>query len=204
MAKESKPLGIRIATNLKERLSLSAEKHGRSLNAEIALRLRESFESKSQVIDEIFDSMSLGKIQRMRSTSTPADTKRILSVLRNMGTEKIILGARKNQLNNAVLIFVAQTESITFLMDNTSINMARKPRELEVQNIFHELDKLGLLEYTEYCENYLPETSGLESKNALQVILEKGKPHKLIDISDFLYILSVHNIFNTSEFHSQG
>ncbi len=204
MLKESKPIGIRIPISLKERIAIHAKKQGKSLNAEIIQRLQKSFGSTARIIDDIFDTLNLEKIQRMRSTSTQADKKRIITVLRNMGVDKIVLGARREQLNNAVLVFIAQTESITLLMDSTNINMARTSRELEVQDIFHELDKNGLLEHIEYCKDYLPTTSNLTPDKALQLILEKGNLQKIVNITDFLRIFSVHEQFDADEFFLQG
>jgi len=200
MADESTSLGVRLPFSLKDKLAGYAGKHHRSLNAEIALRLSESFHSNAQIINDIFDSIELGKVQRMRSSSTTTDTKRILTVLRHLDPNKIILGARKDRLNNAVLVFIAETPYITLLMDGSSINMARDPREEEVKEIFLEFSRLGLLTHVEYCKNLLPKTSKLTPDNALHQILEQGDIHQMRGISNFLKILSCHGIFDADEF----
>jgi len=200
MANETITLGVRLPLTLKEKLALVADQNLRSLNGEVTYRLEESFRPTTKIIEAIFEAIDFEKIQRIRSSSTSTDVSRILTIIRNFDIERIILGARKDNLNNAALVMVVQTHNVTFLIDATDLNMARVPREAEIQEIFREIDRLGLLTTIDYCEKYIPETKQLLPNDALKTILTKGAIHKLSNIGDFLEILSLKGRFDVKKY----
>ena len=197
---DSSSIGIRLHESLKDKITKYAKRHSRSINAEIVYRLEESFRPIANIFDELFESLDGDKVLRMRSTSTQADVRRILNVVRHLGIDRIIFGARRDHLNNAVMVFIAQTPGVTLLLDHTDINMARNPREIEVQDVFRELDKLGYLSQIDFCSEYLPETSENTPAEAIKIIVTEGAIKKLSNLNDYLKLLSVHPHYDPNDY----
>lgn len=200
MPSQTKSVGVRLPSSLKANLESEAKKFDRYLNTEIVTRLEGSFNRPDRVFDIIFDAIQMPKVVRIRSSSTSADTDRVITLLRNMGFEKVIVGARKDDMNNAVLVMLMQASSIILLIDEADMNMARRPREREVQDIFQEFDKQGILGNVEYCPSYLDDTRELAPEKAMLSILNKAPTMKLEKISSFLDLLSVHGCFDIGEY----
>lgn len=201
MQNESATVGIRIPQWMKDDLTISALRKDISMNAEINNRLKSSF-SAPETINSLFDTLDLNKIHRLRSTSTTSDADRIIFLISNLIIEKIILGAREEPMNNAVLVIVIHTNFATFVMDSSYLNMARMHREVEIQKIIRSIDDHGLLSITDYCSAYLPDTSSLAPEKAINKITKAGKIKKLSRLDDYLKLLSVHGIFEIESYLS--
>jgi hypothetical protein len=200
MSLDTVTISIRVPEILKNKLSRFAKQAGKSMNLEISNRLEASFLPTTTKINNIFDALNLDKILRIRSTSTSADASRLLNICQTLEVEKIIFGAKKDLLNNAAMVVVIHTPIATFLMDSSLLNMAREPRIYEIQDIFKNLDKLGLLANTFFCDEYIEKTSELPKEEALDSVLSNGNLHQLIKLEDYLDILSVHKHYDIKEF----
>jgi hypothetical protein len=136
-------------------------------------------------LDDALEAAGLPKVMRIASASTYADVEKYIAIISGLKISRIILGVRKEELNGHALVLVAQARCSTFLMDTTSVHMQRLPRLREVENIFQNIQKLGLLAVAEYCQNCLPATSALPVQEALDEIIRHGKPVKSDAIVDF-------------------
>lgn len=204
MSSNTATISIRVPEYLKEKLSRFAKQSDRSMNSEISNRLEASFLPATNKVDAIFEALDLGKVLRVRSTSTSADKSRLLNICRNLEVEKIIFGARSSSLNNAAMVAVIHTPAATFLLDSSSLNMAREPRICEIQEIFKNLDRIGLLGNTYFCGEYLEKTSELSKEAALEKILDNRNINKLTRLEDYLDLLSVHKLYDVKEFKTEA
>lgn len=106
-----------------------------------------------------------------------------------LGAESLLLGARADKLNNAVLVAILETPYVRCLMDSTLINMARDPRIGEVQQLFQHFDQLGLLDKACACTVLVPSTSTLPVEEAIETIARDGKP-KPLELQSYLNLLA--------------
>lgn len=195
-------IGLRLAEGLRDKLAAHANLNHRSLNGEITARLEASFRSEARVAQELFDAIALPRVVRMTSSSTSADRTRILNAARHLPIERAVFAAKANDLNKAVLVLILETPRVTFLLDGSWINMARSPREAEVQEIFQGLDRLGVLDNAEYCTHLVDDTSELPPEQALERIAKTGHLAPLSNLADFLRVLAQHEFFDPADYRA--
>ncbi|MCH2159846.1 MAG: Arc family DNA-binding protein [Oleiphilaceae bacterium] len=197
-------ISIRVPEHLKNELAKSAKKSNKSVNAEISSRLEASFSPQRKRGNQVVDALQLNEVVRIRSTSTSADATRLINLCRELDVEKVVFGARNDVLNGMVMVVVLHTQYATFLLDSSKLNMAREPRIFEVQDIFRNLDEIGLLEVSHFLNSPLEETSHLPPDEALEKILLSGSVIRMKNLSDFLNILCEHQKFVEEEFKSNS
>jgi hypothetical protein len=183
------PTSFRLPDLLRKRLVESAAKKERSLNAEVVKRLQASFGPSPSTIEKVFEALKLPQAIRMETSSTTSDCLRLVTVIEQLGAQSLLLGARANALNNAVLVVVIETPHIYCVMDTSRINIARTSRESEVQQLFQRFDSLGLLESAMGCTVLVPDTSELTAAAAAETIAREGKPQRL-NLPGFLNLLA--------------
>lgn len=124
--------------------------------------LRRAFEEKPVYEFLADDVKSLeetreGKLCRLESGNTGADTKRIINLFRSIGEQiiRVMFFANKNFNNEGVLIALIEAPKVKFLLDDSLINIARMPRLFEVQDVFKTLFVHNLHHKTYYCPHQI-------------------------------------------------
>jgi hypothetical protein len=197
-------VGFRLPVTLRDQLQKLASVERRSLNSLVVQRLSlVAWPPRRTDLGDLLHALELPSVLRLRSQSTSSDVGRLLEVTRLLGAERLLLAARANDLNGAVLTVVLETSSSAVIMDSTWLNMAREPRLSEVEELIKAWDAMGLLDGSRYCTRLVPETAHLPPANAVQAIVEQGQPADL-DLQRFLELLSVHRLFEISRFRAGG
>jgi hypothetical protein len=197
---DSVSIGFRIPTDLRDQLHRLAGVEGRSLNSFVVQRLSQvAWPPRRTDLGDLLAALDVPPVLRLRSQSTSADVGRLLQVSRLLGAERLLLAARREALNGAVLTAVLETSSGAVIMDGSWINMAREPRMREVEDLIKGWDAMGLLDGSRYCTQLVPETQDLPPAEAVRVVAEQGQPAPL-DLRRFLTMLSVHGLFEISRF----
>ncbi len=185
----SAPTTVRLPEPLRNRLAEQAARRDVSFNAEVVRRLQASFGPSASTVERAFEALNLPKAIRMNSSSTTADCMRLITVAEQLGAQSLLLGAKANDLNNAVLVAVIETPQALCVMDSTWINIARPPRQSEVEQLFQRFDSLGLLDHARACTVLVPDTSKLPAVEAAETIAREGKPERM-DVRRFLNLLA--------------
>jgi hypothetical protein len=189
---------LRLPVELDKRLRGAAEVRGTSLNAEIVQRLDSSFGADPRV-GEVLDALELPRAVRVRHANTTKSVQHILQMAELFNIDRLVLAARVDPLNDAVLVLLMQTASHTIVLDRTMLNMARRPRMLELAELFRGLDERGLLDGAEYQPKVIPADgipasvedaaaillSGLKRLEAPAQILKLLAPHGQYDVDQF-------------------
>lgn len=196
-------IGLRIPESLRDKLASQASLNHRSLNSEITARLDASVTVDARVARELFDAIALPRVVRMRSSSTGADLMRILNVARHLPVQRLIFAAKPNDLNTAVLVLIIETPAVTFVLDETWLNMARRLREMEMRDLFQGLDRLGLLNDAEYCPDLVEDTAALSPEQAVERIAKTGRIQRLSNLADYLRVLAQHEHFDASSYRAE-
>lgn len=170
-------VSLRIEEDLKHYFSEIAEYKKRSVHRELVDAL-EFYKNKrryiSASVSELFDSIDVSDVLRIRSSSTYKDCDRILNIIKNLETERLVFGCRVvSEPNGLAMVFLAETKNKALLFDSTLINAARRPRQLEVIDIFKTIYRQGDWQKLEFIKDAVPETSELSSDEALDVFLQQ-------------------------------
>jgi hypothetical protein len=82
------------------------------------------------------------------------------------------------------------------------LNMARRPRIGEIEQLFQRLDLLGVLDSARYCTRLVPATDLLTPAEAVGVIVAEGQPAPLNLIKAYLDLLSGLGLYDLARFRS--
>lgn len=193
---------LRLPPALDSRLREAADAGGRSLNAEILTRLEGTFGSDPRV-GALMDALELPHAVRLRHANTTATLKHVLQIVQLLDVDRLVLAARTDVLNEVVLVLLMQTASHSIVLDKTMLNMARRPRMLEIAELFRGLDAVGLLDLAEYHPKVIAEDSMPANVQDTAVLLLKGvKP--LEDLAQFLKLLAPHGQYDIKDFRGAG
>lgn len=115
---------------------------GGELAQGLARRLKEHFPALLQMLDY------QGPAHRLRrSGSTYGNLEDLLQCLELLRPiTSVVLAVRPGEANYSALTMAIETETATVIADRLYLTIERSPRESEVQELFRQLDKLGLLE----------------------------------------------------------
>lgn len=181
---------LRIDDDLKSYYSELVDHHKGSLHRQLIKGLEFGKNKKSHIttaVSSILDSVELPEVLRINSTSTTFDRDRIMTIIRSLETERLFFGVRQEFINKAVLVFIAETKNKTFLFDKTLLNMARRPREWEIADLFKVIEEQGDWQKLEFFSEYLPETLGLSAEEAWNRIFEQERNN---DFEAYINLLS--------------
>lgn len=194
-------IGFRIPATLRDQLQKLAADEGRSLNSLVVQQLSKVAwpPRRGPELGDLLGALDLPSVLRLRSQSTGPDVQRLLEVSSVLGAERLLLAARAEPLNGALLTVVLETASGALIMDGSWINMAREPRIREVEELFKGWDLMGLLDGSRYCTQTVPETEHLPPAEAVRQVAEQGCPAPL-DVPRYLRLLSSHGLFEPSRF----
>jgi len=196
MATDTPTLNVRLPATLRERLGVLAEANDRSLSSEAVARLSQSVEGRAA--SALFEALELPSAVRLRSTSTSADLTRLLTVCTDLDADLVVLGARRDPLNGAVLVAVVRTPTVTCVMDQSSLNIARPPRALEVRDLFQRLDALDLLQWAHAWSDYVDDTSHLAPATAVDQLLKNSRSR--LELPAFLRLLGAGQTVDPNQF----
>ena len=193
---------LRLPPALDSRLREAADAGGRSLNAEILARLEGTFGSDPRV-GALLDALELPHAVRLRHATTTATLKHVLQIVELLAVDRLVLAARTDALNDVVLVLLMQTASHSIVLDKSMLNMARRPRMLEVAELFRGLDAVGLLDLAEYHPKVLAaEAMPADVHEAAGVLLNGIKP--LEELGQFLKLLAPHGLYDIKDFRGAG
>ena len=195
-------IDVRLPEQLRERLMVTLqERRGQTLEQEIVRVLDGAV--FGDTLEESLRVFDLPKVVRVRSSSTHADMRQVKSIIRATLTERIVLAAREDDLNNAVLVMAIATEERVFVLDRSMLNLARRPREMEIQELFQALDGRRLLESALFHPELIEDTREMPAEQAADVILRGSGVRALSDLSEYLQVLSQHGIFEEAKFRAR-
>jgi len=199
MATDTSSFNMRLPSALRERLGILADANDRSLNAEVVNRLAKSAAGGHS--RDLFEALDMPRALRLRSTSTSADLNRLLTVCTELEADLIVLGARRDELNGAVLVAVVRTPTITCVMDQSSLSVARPPRAQEMKALFQKLDALELLQWAHAWAGFVDDTSQMKPAAAVDHLLSVTRSR--LDLPAFLKLLGTGQDFNAEDFRRQ-
>jgi len=191
-----------MSDQMRRRLELSAVENHRSLSGEITARLDESVSGSA--FEELMTACRLPRFVRLPSSNTLADVRRICSIVQATEVDHVVLAAKADAMNAAVLVMTISTAERVFVVDDSMVNMARPPRETEVQDLMQTLDRRGVLENASYRAELVADTSGLSVEEAAASIAHSQEVAPLHDLADYLAVLSQHGIFDVEQFRAQA
>jgi len=181
-------VALRLPTALANQLKSQAALHNVSVNAEIGKRLFQSV-NMNEFVADMFSRINLTvNVFRIEPRSTTYDLASLKMFFETHNIDKIILGSREDNINNAVLIVIIHTNYATFILDDTSLNMARPPRSSEIEDLLTTLDEDGLMPIVEYIEKPVEDTRDYEASVALDMLIDHGSK-RLIDLNSIRKIL---------------
>lgn len=195
---------LRLPASLDDRIRVAAETSGRSLNAEMIERLNQTF-GRDAKTERVFNAFDLPEVRRVRHSNTGQAVEHILLMINTFEIERVVLAAREDPLNDAVLIVLLQTANFVIILDKSSLNMARRPRELEMRQVFKALEDNGLLSEAEYVPTLLPvSTQSLTAEEMAALLMrEKKKFEDEKHLKDLLDLLAPHRQYDLADFRSK-
>jgi hypothetical protein len=195
---------LRLPTALDDRIRVAAETSGRSLNAEMIERLNKTF-GRDTKTERVFNAFDLPEVRRIRHTNTQQALEHTLLMINTFEIERVVLAAREDPLNDAVLILLLQTANFVIILDKSTLNMARRPRELEMRQVFKALEDNGLLSEAEYVPTLLPvSTQSLPAEEMAALLMrDKTKFDDEKHLKDLLDLLAPHGQYELADFRSK-
>jgi hypothetical protein len=195
---------LRLPPGLDERIRAAADTSGRSLNTEMIERLNQTF-GRDAKTERVFNALELPEVRRIRHTNTHQALEHTLLMINTFEIERVVLAAREDRLNDAVLILLLQTANFVIILDKSPLNMARRPRELEMRQVFKALEDNGLLSEAEYVPSLLPEsTETLSAKEmASHLLRDKKKMEDEKHLTDLLDLLAPHRQYDLADYRSK-
>jgi hypothetical protein len=189
---------LRLPAALDDRIRVAAETSGRSLNAEMIERLNQTF-GRDAKTERVFNAFDLPEVRRIRHSNTGQAVEHILLMINTFEIERVVLAAREDPLNDAVLILLLQTANFVIILDKSSLNMARRSRELEMRQVFKALDDNGLLTGVDYVPALLPAAAqSLTADDMAARLLRENEA--LEDVGDFLKLLAPHGQYDVRDY----
>ncbi len=138
-SEDTKVLSVRMPIERYEALREQAREKGVSLNSlmnQLAEKGAASLGRKCLSPRDFVDIDLDRHVARLRTGSTGEDLNRLWRAMNSAPLVDATFAARPDDLNGRTLVAVVNTEEFTFLMDDTTVNMARRPRAMEVQDFF--------------------------------------------------------------------
>lgn len=194
----SSTTGVRIPIQLKAQLAEHAELNGRSLNAEMAARLQASVDRRgSPGLRLLASRLEWPRVMRIRSGNTSEDVRALAELPHVMGADGLVLAARPDELNGAVLVVLIESPYAHLLLDSSYLNMARRPRISEVEDLFGRWKADHLIGHIQFCPDLVPDTRELPADEAAKVLIERATS---TDLAGFLKTLSRHGHLDLTKF----
>ncbi len=185
----SNPLKIRFdIDNLK-----ALERESEGTTRTITYLVNQAITSRYSDIEAsaLLEALDLPKVVRLENTSTTADATRIRSLLKRNQLRQVVFAVRDDHLNDRCLVAYLEMDEITVLIDTTMINHARRPREMEVQELFIKWDELDLASDTYFIEEVVPDTRDKAVDEAWQIVSKL--PTKPFELKSYIALLAPHS-----------
>ncbi len=190
MNKQSSTVSLRISSSLSDRLKEESTSKGISFNSEVLKRLEGSFRNNERA-RELLNLVELDtKFFRVKPSSTYYEKEKILKILESIDVDRIILAARKDDLNGAILVMIIHTNFASFVIDSFTLSMARKPRVYEVEEILELIKSSGLILLTEYCRTYVKDTRDFPIEEAISHIMDSS-PTLITNMNQYVSMLKI-------------
>ncbi|RXE85946.1 hypothetical protein [Pseudoalteromonas sp. A757] len=108
---------------------------------------------------QFYQFVSIVERVNVPSTTYGAAAKVMERIKSAKGIKLIVFAVRDGELNNSATSILIVAESGSFLFDQTLITVERRPRELELVDIFSVLQDKGVLDLTRYIPKRVGKTS---------------------------------------------
>ncbi len=182
----SNPLKIRFDSDNLEALELDSARTEKPITNIVNQAVRARYTDISA--NALLGALSLPSIIRLESTSTTADIERICALLNRDQLRRIVFAVKDDRLNDRCMVAYFEMDEVIVLADQTTINHARRPREMEVQELFSHWKELNLSSITYFIPEITPDTHDQTIDEAWQVLSKL--PVKAFDLSSYLLLLS--------------
>lgn len=83
------------------------------------------------------------------------------------------------------------------LLDSSYLNMARRPRIFEVEDLFSRWKTDGLISHMQFCPDLVTDTRELPPDEAAKLLIDRATS---TDLGGFLKTLSWHGLFDREKF----
>lgn len=186
----SNPLKIRFDIDNLEAL----ERESKTTRRPITYVVNKAVASRYSDVEAsvLLEALNLPKVVRLESTSTTADVRRIRSLLKRDQLRRVVFAVRKDPLNGHCMVAYLEMDDVTVLIDTTMINHARRPREMEVQELFVKVDELNLSGDTYFIEDVVSATHDKTVDEAWQIISKL--PIKPFELKSYIELLATYDV----------
>lgn len=184
----SNPMKIRFDEPNLQWLEQQSEITGKTITRLVNDNLR----TLSQDVEgeRLLECLELPAIVRLKSSSTTMEVQRLITLFGRRTLQRIVFAVREDNLNNFCMVVLLETEELTVLADNININHARRPRILEVRELFKSWDRMDLLDKTFFIPQLIPSTSKLSDVEAEKVL--RSLATRSFELMEYLQLLGAH------------
>ena len=179
MSRTDPQFNLRLPEALKDRIVAAANENKRSATAEILARLESSPKPMARnglSLSTALPILGIDNPHRIRhESSTYGALKDLLDLIRNAGRiSEVWLAVRNGEYNRSALSVVLHIDGFTLLADHTLLTIERRAREIEVEELIENLDRIGLLEgATSFMTQRVKKTSEWEPKEAASYLADQ-------------------------------
>jgi len=130
----SNPLKIRFDENNLEQLESDSKQSGASITALVNRAVESRYTDISA--HSLLNALVFPDVVRMDAGGTSTHVHNLKLLLSRKQTRRVVFGVKEEQRNDRVLVAYIEMDEITVLMDKVLINHARRPRQIEVEELF--------------------------------------------------------------------
>ncbi|UBM23286.1 Arc family DNA-binding protein [Pseudomonas sp. p1(2021b)] len=181
MSRSDPQFNLRLPEALKDKIVAAANDNKRSATAEILARLEASpkpLASKGLSLSTALPILGIESPHRIRDeSSTYGALKDLLCLIRNAGRiSEVWLAVRNGEYNRSALTVVLHIDGFMLLADHTLLTIERRAREVEVEDLIENLDRIGLLEgATSFITQKVKKTSKWAPNEAMSYLADQPR-----------------------------
>tara|TARA_R110001592_G_scaffold341474_1_gene630566 strand:- start:41181 stop:41786 length:606 start_codon:yes stop_codon:yes gene_type:complete len=191
------PLKLKLTDENIALISAESERTGIPYAKIINNRITRSYKQLS--CEQMLDTLEVSDVLRMTSMNTTKTAHEIVRLLRRPTLARVIMAAKPDKLNGRALVVIFEMEDITIVADNTMNNLARSPRIMEIEEIFHEFSRLRLQNKALFIPEPVEDTSSLPVEEAFNRL--SSYRMKSFDLEGYLSVLSENShLFDLKSF----
>lgn len=179
-------INLRLPAKLRDRLASLAQLGSRSMNTEIVQRLEASTGGGARSV--LLEAIEMPRAVRVRSPNTKAAVRNFLAACAELDADRVVLAARRDEYNDAVLVALLQAPHLSALMDDCELSLARAARIAEVGELLRGLAQLDLLATTRFVGQHVPDTRAMPADAAAAAVLAGGVAS--MELAGFLSLLA--------------
>ncbi|HCF7328962.1 TPA: Arc family DNA-binding protein [Pseudomonas aeruginosa] len=181
MGRTDPQFNLRLPETLKDKIVAAANENKRSATAEILARLEANpkpLANNGLSLSTALPILGIENPHRIRyASSTYGALKDLLCLIRNADRiSEVWLAVRKGEYNRSALTVVLHIDGFMLLADHTLLTIERRAREIEVEDLIENLDRIGLLEgATSFMTQRVDKTSKWTPKEAASYLADQPR-----------------------------